>query len=662
MKVRKIIFGLAIATAFFGVVGCKNNDTTSTTDVVENDDLTSYEKVKKYASSFSIENKDEIIQNIFLPKSYGNSNDLANYITIEWSTNDATAITPEGFVTRSKDEDKNVELQAIFRLGNTAIRKSYDVVVKKIPSNPIDRINEVINTFVLYENNYIDRDIMVLPRTGDFNGVYISWETENDKIIDLEGNVYRTDTEQHVKLTATFSLEGMSVRHEYDMTVGSKKDDSPAYITENDSRILRRFYVNDVIELVAATSSLEPGDAVILNDGEYRNVPITITDSGTEEHPIFLFAKNPGQVQVTGESLIKVEADYVTVANLYFVNGYPSVDTGVVNLNGNHLRFTNNKIKNYEQLGNDFKWVSLTGKYHEIDRNTFDGKKTGGSLLTIWRNDLSPQYHTIYLNEFKNYSSSGGGNGYETIRIGTSTYSQSNSFVLLQNNIFEEVNGEIEIVSIKSGRTIVKGNTFRNSVGLVTCRHGKNNLIEDNVFLCNNIVDTGGIRMYDSGHIIRNNYIENVNSSSNTRAGIVIHSGVNDYGTTTTMNLQWVPYNILIENNTIVGSRQSILFGGKYVYPANDITVKGNYIVSKSYAAIRFDKVPENITWVDNHIYANGLVDQLGTVKEYEVDSGMNFSTEIPELNKNENGLMLDSQYGASGVIPLDESTCGITW
>ena len=60
MKVRRIIFGLAIATAFFGVVGCKNNDTTSTTDVVENDDLTSYEKVKKYASSFSIENKDEI--------------------------------------------------------------------------------------------------------------------------------------------------------------------------------------------------------------------------------------------------------------------------------------------------------------------------------------------------------------------------------------------------------------------------------------------------------------------------------------------------------------------------------------------------------------------------------------------------------------------------
>jgi poly(beta-D-mannuronate) lyase len=49
-----------------------------------------------------------------------------------------------------------------------------------------------------------------------------------------------------------------------------------------------------------------------------------------------------------------------------------------------------------------------------------------------------------------------GSNGGETLRIGTSQYSLTNSFTTVENNYFDRCDGEVEIISSKSG-----GNTFR---------------------------------------------------------------------------------------------------------------------------------------------------------------------------------------------------------
>src|SRR5690606_23051750 len=97
----------------------------------------------------------------------------------------------------------------------------------------------------------------------------------------------------------------------------------------------------------------------------------------------------------------------------------------------------------------------------------------------------------------------------------------------------------IEIISVKSGRVMIRNNTFLRNLGHITLRHGKNSRVENNVMMGEFIVDTGGIRIYDGGHVIRNNYIDGVNSSSNTRGGIVVHSGVNIPGTDTVLNAQW---------------------------------------------------------------------------------------------------------------------------
>ena len=51
------------------------------------------------------------------------------------------------------------------------------------------------------------------------------------------------------------------------------------------------------------------------------------------------------------------------------------------------------------------------------------------------------------------------------------------------------------MISNKSGSNVFRANTFRESAGTITLRHGNDNLVEGNFFLGNNKSQTGGIRV-----------------------------------------------------------------------------------------------------------------------------------------------------------------------
>jgi poly(beta-D-mannuronate) lyase len=96
--------------------------------------------------------------------------------------------------------------------------------------------------------------------------------------------------------------------------------------------------------------------------------------------------------------------------------------------------------------------------------------------------------------------------------------------------------GEAEIVSIKSSKNTVRYNTIRNSNGNLTLRAGKNNSIYGNfIFGTGN---QGGIRMFDDGHKIFNNYVETGQALIANRSG-PIHAAVR---------------NAVIVHNTFLGS------------------------------------------------------------------------------------------------------------
>ncbi|MBK7338581.1 MAG: hypothetical protein IPJ00_21695 [Saprospirales bacterium] len=88
-----------------------------------------------------------------------------------------------------------------------------------------------------------------------------------------------------------------------------------------------------------------------------------------------------------------------------------------------------------------------------------------------------------------------GSNGGETIRIGTSHYSLTNSNTIVEYNYFDRCNGEHEIISNKSCRNTFRYNTFFECQGTLTMRHGNETLVESNYFFGNRKPNTGGIRI-----------------------------------------------------------------------------------------------------------------------------------------------------------------------
>ena len=77
------------------------------------------------------------------------------------------------------------------------------------------------------------------------------------------------------------------------------------------------------------------------------------------------------------------------------------------------------------------------------------------------------------------------------MRIGTSQQSYETSATTVCDNFFDRCSGEVEVISIKSCDNIVRGNYLWECEGVVALRHGKRN--------------TGGVRVIDSDHVIRNN-------------------------------------------------------------------------------------------------------------------------------------------------------------
>jgi|GEM_PF-1105040 len=659
---KRLVWLLLLIGMPIFLVACDNEEEKN--DQEWFDGLTNYEQLEFFMSEITITDRpDAVIDNLVLPRRIRRFGQEAEII---WATTNSDLINREGHVNRPSadapsDAFASVRANVNYRFSSDYV--DFDLTILRIPATPLLKATEVSEKTELMPGGIVNKDFLILPRVGDFN-TSITWTSSDESIIDLEGNVVLPQVgtaDKNITLEATFNNSGVEVFKEYNLVVTADEDEKYDIITVNDDRIKNVYHVNTVMQAMTTVRTLSPGDALVFEDGIYRNLDLRLFNNGTKENPIFIIAENPGQVIISGVSQIHIMANYAIVANLEFRNGNPQTDRGAIWLEGDHLRLTNIYIDAFELRGEDYKWVSLTGQYHEVDNCTFTGKTTGGSLLTIWRDDLSPQFHNIHHNQFLNYRDGGGVNGYETIRLGTSTYSQSDSYITVSDNYFEKVDGEIEIISIKSGRNLLRNNTFVDSVGHITARHGKNNVISDNVFLANNIPDTGGIRLYDGGHVVRNNYIEGVNTSSNSRAGILVHSGVNAPGDRAVLNLQWTPFNILIEGNTIVDSRQSVLFCGKFSHPAQDITFRNNLIVTTQFA-IRYDMMPLRVSWMDNHVYSTAGFGGGGTMNLVDQPSGVSFSNTLIELTRNAQGLKLHEVYGAQALNVITVETTGVIW
>lgn len=329
--------------------------------------------------------------------------------------------------------------------------------------------------------------------------------------------------------------------------------------------LARDLLVTDQAQYGAAIKKAQPGDTIILADGEWRDFRIVFTGTGTAAEPITLTAQTKGKVFITGQSNLRLGGRHLVVSGLVFRNG-ASPTSEVISFRRDSktlaadTRITEVVIDGYSKTDRRAEdiWVALYGTGNRVDHSHFEGKTNSGVTLAVIRRAGDPldNRHRIDHNYFGPRPPLGS-NGGETIRIGTSEESLSASNTTVERNLFDRTSGEVEIVSVKSGGNIIRENLVLEAQGAFVLRHGNGNLVERNIFLGRGVPDTGGVRVINRDQVVRGNYFEGLAGTS-FKSAISVMNGVPN----SVINRYHQVANARIENNSIVDSVRITLAAG----------------------------------------------------------------------------------------------------
>lgn len=422
--------------------------------------------------------------------------------------------------------------------------------------------------------------------------------------------------------------------------------------------------VNDPQGYETAVKNVQPGDNIILADGTWQNFEILLNAKGTAEQPITLRGQTPGKVFLTGQSNLRLAGAYLVVSGLVFKDGFtPTGEVLAFRGNGeevaNHSRITQVVIDNFsnpEKFEQD-SWVMLFGQHNRFDHNHLVGKRNAGVTMAVRLTSKTSQqnYHRIDHNYFGPRPILGS-NGGETLRIGTSHHSLTDSFTVIEHNYFDRCNGEVEIISNKSGKNTIRNNTFFESRGTLTLRHGNGNVVQNNVFFGNGVDHTGGIRVINRDQVIRNNYLEGL-TGYRFGSGLTVMNGVPN----STINRYHQVNNALIENNTLIDVAHIQFAAGsdkeRTAVPVNSM-MKNNIIVN--HQGTDGIDIFDDITGIK---FENNLLNE--GVKP-SIQQG--FKLEKITLERAENGLLYPTdktqqKLGVSRDLhPIAKDEVGVSW
>ncbi|MDH7446523.1 chondroitinase-B domain-containing protein [Aquimarina sp. 2201CG14-23] len=415
--------------------------------------------------------------------------------------------------------------------------------------------------------------------------------------------------------------------------------------------------VTDSGDLQDLVNAANPGETFIVKNGDYTDFEASFSAIGTEDNPITIKAESIGGVTLAGDShfVFKKSAHIIIEGFIFDCDG----DSTLIKLEGsNNIRITRNVFE--LRTTASIKWVFIGGIYNDytfqhtshhnrIDHNIFKNKTTPGHYITIDgtsnedRSDSrQSQYDRIDHNYFMN-NSPRAANEQESIRVGWSQMSMSSGFTTIEHNLFEDCDGDPEIVSIKSSDNIIRHNTFKRSYGTLSLRHGNRNRVEGNYFFGDgkangtfgtSTIHTGGIRIYGTDHVIVNNYMEGLKGTI-WDAPIALTQGDAIDGSSTNLTKHFRAERVTIAYNTLVNNTYGIEIGydknGDYNKKLEDIIIANNVITGSENNLVHYiDGNDQNgeITWINNILYPTGSASL--------VNGGPDFSdTEITNTNPN---------------------------
>ena len=306
----------------------------------------------------------------------------------------------------------------------------------------------------------------------------------------------------------------------------------------SNSLMVNSIKVTNIDELNKAIDSCKAGDQIILANGIWKDVQIKFRGKGTIDNPITIKAETTGKVTIEGESYLKFGGEYLVVEGLYFKNGF-SPSNAVIDFKisskdkpdeiSNNCKVTNCVIEDFNKPKRDKSdlWVQFWGRHNMLSNCYIAGKTNRGPTVRVSIAGIESinNYHQIVNNHFGPRPVKGGPSG-ETIQLGDSYTSMSPSHTMVANNLFEECNGEVEVISSKTNFNIFKNNVFYKSEGSLVTRHGNYSMIDGNYFIGDGENENyGGIRIINTGHWVVNNYFYGLKGKS-FRSPLAVMNGI----------------------------------------------------------------------------------------------------------------------------------------
>jgi poly(beta-D-mannuronate) lyase len=374
----------------------------------------------------------------------------------------------------------------------------------------------------------------------------------------------------------------------------------------------KEFHASDDKALNAAISSAQPGDVILLSEGDWHDVKVIFTGEGLNTAPITLRARTPGKTVFSGSSTLRIGGSYLIVEGLHFQDPDSSISDLIQFRKDSkqlaqHCRMTNCSVActQIATASKESRWVGLYGVDNRVDRCSFSGKSGKGTTFVVWLGGTSQGKHQIDHNYFGPREALGA-NGGETIRIGDSETSMLEADCVVEHNLFEKCNGEAECISNKSCGNVYRENTFLEVSGTLTLRHGNRCVVEKNVFLGNNAKGTGGIRIIGEDHVVRGNYLERL-TGDDARSAISLMMGIPN----SPANRYFQVQRAVVENNMIVDCKHPILIGLSDAKDASlapiDSKFIGNQASCPKYTIVEARCKIDGIAWTENRFLGKAL-------------------------------------------------------
>ena len=339
--------------------------------------------------------------------------------------------------------------------------------------------------------------------------------------------------------------------------------------------------VTSLSALQTAINNASPGAVIILANGTYTaSMDITINKQGTTSQPITIKAQSIGGAEIAGTagfSLIS-PATHIIIQGFKFTHSASQV----TELRSNGVRQERRLGTESMASGTSFcRWTRclfqtpgtgedllINGNDHEVDYNTFQHKNALGRFIAVrgTGSQIAQRIH-IHHNYFLDQQPQTG-NGAETLQFGLSGYSLSNSNSIVEYNLFEQCEGENELISVKASQLTIRYNTIRDCPAQFTLRHGNRSTIYGNYF-----INTPGLRIFGDDHTIFSNHFENCNPA------IFVGNGDGEVADGAPLTSHDRPDRVLIAYNTLVNNTANIIQSGRTNgLGATDITIANNVI------------------------------------------------------------------------------------